>query len=678
MPPVERRGPGQPEGPKRITFTTNQLKADPEGVLPLLVAQEQGRLVTWATRITHDRQAAQDLVQEGWIRLAGALPTMKPSNRDPMGYLTRIIRNLHIDNLRAGREVLLGDPLGDETSALTMQASSRTMGTSDLSYADPGEIAGANAGFETVRASIKELSPREREAILLKIQGNSPTQVAEALDTDIVTACSYLFRARYSLGAALEGPEERESRDELGWRERVTPALVDDLPDRQRAVTLLKLEGELSEPKIADALDMAHGTVKSHFFSARRNLLAELEASWMEGVTPELLSALPGREGEVARLKLEGLSRREIANALGMSIRGVRVSFAHARRNLSEMTAAARAEPRQVTDEGPKPELLAAAPLPSSGVIFLGLPGANYQEALTRQRMSVVPWDIRMAGAALDTLITENPAQGSNFENETSISGNTLNRFRHGEAIVDLNRVYADAARSFGEDGREQLRMLDRFRQNQNWLRAFTHDDMAVARSTELMFLQSRLTETAFADQGGVSETVLNSLLNGTRFPTTSEANGYLEAAGVDPDSMAAQYYRLACRRRQPMSINELQTIPLGRLMRNLRLMKGLEVEGLSDSIGYERTKIDDIEKGSNVQEHILAPLMAALGVTEDSAMGRIIQHKFDNQPRRGRRRRQPPTPPPPLIPEGIIEDALADPHLLQEHVDQIKTQPVS
>ena len=59
--------------------------------------------------------------------------------------------------------------------------------------------------------------------------------------------------------------------EEVAEHERVWQAVL-SLPARQRAVTVLRYYEDLSEAQIAEALDMAPGTVKSHGHAAARRL----------------------------------------------------------------------------------------------------------------------------------------------------------------------------------------------------------------------------------------------------------------------------------------------------------------------------------------------------------------------------------------------------------------------
>ena len=66
-------------------------------------------------------------------------------------------------------------------------------------------------------------------------------------------------------------PASGDRMEEVAEHERVWQAVL-SLPVRQRAVTVLKFYEDLSEAQIADALDMAPGTVKSHGHAAARRL----------------------------------------------------------------------------------------------------------------------------------------------------------------------------------------------------------------------------------------------------------------------------------------------------------------------------------------------------------------------------------------------------------------------
>ena len=74
--------------------------------------------------------------------------------------------------------------------------------------------------------------------------------------------------------------------EEVAEHERVWQAVL-SLPPRQRAVTVLRYYEDLSEAEIAETLDMAPGTVKSHSHAAARRLAVLLEERTTRGTTRE-------------------------------------------------------------------------------------------------------------------------------------------------------------------------------------------------------------------------------------------------------------------------------------------------------------------------------------------------------------------------------------------------------
>ncbi len=63
-----------------------------------LYMTHRGELVNYATNITGDRAAAEDVVQEAWMRICAAA-RLRPLE-EPAGYLYRIVRNLALDGRR--------------------------------------------------------------------------------------------------------------------------------------------------------------------------------------------------------------------------------------------------------------------------------------------------------------------------------------------------------------------------------------------------------------------------------------------------------------------------------------------------------------------------------------------------------------------------------------------------
>lgn len=93
----------------------------------------------------------------------------------------------------------------------------------------------------------------------------------------LVSQASSWWRRRSSHESPMllrDEPSRGDRMDEIAEHERVWAAVL-SLPPRQRAVTVLRYYEDLTEAEIAETLDMAPGTVKSHSHAATRRL-AEL------------------------------------------------------------------------------------------------------------------------------------------------------------------------------------------------------------------------------------------------------------------------------------------------------------------------------------------------------------------------------------------------------------------
>ncbi|HUR13487.1 MAG TPA: SigE family RNA polymerase sigma factor [Mycobacteriales bacterium] len=93
----------------------------------------------------------------------------------------------------------------------------------------------------------------------------------------VVSQAASWWRRRSSRETSLQPGDEPawDGRvEDIAEHERVWQAVL-SLPRRQRAVTVLRYYEDLTEAQIAETLDMAPGTVKSHSHAAGRRL-AEL------------------------------------------------------------------------------------------------------------------------------------------------------------------------------------------------------------------------------------------------------------------------------------------------------------------------------------------------------------------------------------------------------------------
>ena len=143
-----------------------------------------GALWGYLSRISGDRQTADDLLQESYYRLLKTTVAFESENHR-RNYLYRIATNLVRDAKRASR------PLFDD--AIEMAEVAAPEGPADTeSRAD-------------VRRALGRLKPRERAMLWLAYaNGSSHAEIADVLGVKTASIKLLLFRARRKLAATLQ------------------------------------------------------------------------------------------------------------------------------------------------------------------------------------------------------------------------------------------------------------------------------------------------------------------------------------------------------------------------------------------------------------------------------------------------------------------------------------------
>lgn len=75
------------------------MKEGPDLRFAMYLSERSG-LIDYASRMLGSREAAEDVVQEAFIRFMPATPNSMPSSAQPKGYLFRVVHNLAVDMLR--------------------------------------------------------------------------------------------------------------------------------------------------------------------------------------------------------------------------------------------------------------------------------------------------------------------------------------------------------------------------------------------------------------------------------------------------------------------------------------------------------------------------------------------------------------------------------------------------
>lgn len=152
-------------------------------------------------RMVRDRELAEDLAQETFIKALNALDSYRPEYKFS-SWIFKIANNAAIDHLRR-RELdtlsLEGSPHAETPEAVeatALQIGSR--GESALDYVEARELGGA------IEAAIERLRPEYRSCILLRhVEGRAYEEIAEILGLPLGTVKTYIHRARNELRDAL-------------------------------------------------------------------------------------------------------------------------------------------------------------------------------------------------------------------------------------------------------------------------------------------------------------------------------------------------------------------------------------------------------------------------------------------------------------------------------------------
>lgn len=148
-------------------------------------------------RMVRDRELAEDLAQETFVKALNALESYRPEYKFS-SWIFKIANNAAIDHLRR-RELdtlsLDGAPHADTPEA--MEATALQVGANQESPLDTVEAKELGAAIEI---AISRLRPEYRACILLRhVEGRAYEEIAEILHLPLGTVKTYIHRARNEL-----------------------------------------------------------------------------------------------------------------------------------------------------------------------------------------------------------------------------------------------------------------------------------------------------------------------------------------------------------------------------------------------------------------------------------------------------------------------------------------------
>jgi RNA polymerase sigma-70 factor (ECF subfamily) len=160
-----------------------------------LVKTHTRRVYSICLRFTCREQEAQDLTQEVFLRVFRTVKSFRAGEGSFTVWLTRLTRNLLIDNYRRTKSERVTDSIEDQLPMLEEKTAieSRT----------DAILAGREAS-EVLQGALAKLSPELREAVILRdLEGMEYREIAGALGVPEGTVKSRLNRGRTELARIL-------------------------------------------------------------------------------------------------------------------------------------------------------------------------------------------------------------------------------------------------------------------------------------------------------------------------------------------------------------------------------------------------------------------------------------------------------------------------------------------
>jgi RNA polymerase sigma-70 factor (ECF subfamily) len=158
-----------------------------------LALEQLDTLYRVAWRLEADPSAAEDLVQETYLRALGARDGFSLEGFGIRPWLLRIMHNLHISrSQRAGRQ---------PTTLNDAHLEAAEKATPDKLPIDPASL---DAMDQRLVAALDELPPEYGSVLMLwAVEDMSYKEIAESLDIPVGTVMSRLYRARRRLAEKL-------------------------------------------------------------------------------------------------------------------------------------------------------------------------------------------------------------------------------------------------------------------------------------------------------------------------------------------------------------------------------------------------------------------------------------------------------------------------------------------
>lgn len=166
-----------------------------------LVSRFERPVFSLIYRMVRDRELAEDLAQEAFVRTLNNLDRFDPSYKFS-SWLFKIAHNLTVDHLR--KRELKTVSIHGAPDAVTVEGQEATAITLETAEERPDELLEARELGSEIEGAIGRLRPDYRTAILLRhVEGRPYEEIAEIMDVPLGTVKTYIHRARKELRDSL-------------------------------------------------------------------------------------------------------------------------------------------------------------------------------------------------------------------------------------------------------------------------------------------------------------------------------------------------------------------------------------------------------------------------------------------------------------------------------------------
>jgi RNA polymerase sigma-70 factor (ECF subfamily) len=171
-----------------------------------LIRRYQRPVFSLIFRMVRDRELAEDLAQETFVKVLNAIDSYRPEYKFS-SWIFKIANNASIDHLR--RRSLDTLSLDGSPHAETAEAiEATTLQIGDEAESPLEEVANRELGSQ-IEEAIGQLRPEYRNCILLRhVDGRPYEEIAEILDLPLGTVKTYIHRARNELRILLSDTRE--------------------------------------------------------------------------------------------------------------------------------------------------------------------------------------------------------------------------------------------------------------------------------------------------------------------------------------------------------------------------------------------------------------------------------------------------------------------------------------